>query len=80
MITATITFKSPVRNWEKDNKRGKLFSVNLLDDSGEIRCTIFDNHCDKFANIQVTYIQIILLYMHNIYKLYSLNANMKTQF
>ena len=48
-----MTLKTPTRNFVKNEKGGKVISVNLLDNSGEIRCTFFDELCDKHENIEV---------------------------
>ncbi|KAK2762830.1 Replication factor A protein 1 [Arachnomyces sp. PD_36] len=45
-IKARCTSKSAIKNWSNRNGDGKLFSVNLLDDSGEIRATGFNDQCD----------------------------------
>ncbi|KAJ2726640.1 Replication factor A protein 1 [Coemansia sp. Benny D115] len=47
-IRARVTQKSPIRTWNKPNSQGRLFSVNLLDESSEIRATIFTQQVDKF--------------------------------
>ncbi|KAL1860486.1 hypothetical protein VTK73DRAFT_7299 [Phialemonium thermophilum] len=48
-IKARVTNKSEVRNYRKGN--GKLFNVNLLDESGEIRATGFNEQCDQFYDL-----------------------------
>lgn len=45
-IRARVTSKSDIRTWHKQSGEGKLFSVNLLDDSGEIKATGFNDQCD----------------------------------
>ncbi|KAE8146267.1 hypothetical protein BDV25DRAFT_162858 [Aspergillus avenaceus] len=50
-IKARCTSKSNIRTWHNKNSEGKLFSVNLLDDSGEIRATGFNDQCDVLYNI-----------------------------
>ena len=45
-IKARVTNKSEIRTWHKQNSEGKLFSVNLLDESGEIKATGFNDQCD----------------------------------
>ncbi|KAM0139113.1 hypothetical protein ACHAP3_003381 [Botrytis cinerea] len=45
-IKARVTSKSDIRTWSKPNSEGKLFSVNLLDESGEIKATGFNEQCD----------------------------------
>lgn len=46
-IKARVTHKSDIRTWHKQNSDGKLFSVNLLDESGEIKATGFNDQCDQ---------------------------------
>ena len=43
-----MTGKSDIRTWSTARGEGKLFSFELLDESGEIRCTAFKEQCDKF--------------------------------
>lgn len=50
-IKARVTSKSDIRTWHKPNSEGKLFSVNLLDDSGEIRATGFNEQCDMLYDL-----------------------------
>ncbi|KAL1952679.1 hypothetical protein VTO42DRAFT_4453 [Malbranchea cinnamomea] len=50
-IKARCTHKSPIKTWHNRNGEGKLFSVNLLDDSGEIRATAFKDQCDLLYNV-----------------------------
>ncbi|KAK6583865.1 hypothetical protein PZA11_003595 [Diplocarpon coronariae] len=45
-IKARVTQKSDVKTWHKQNSEGKLFSVNLLDETGEIKATGFNDQCD----------------------------------
>ncbi|KAI9740941.1 MAG: Replication factor A protein 1 [Claussenomyces sp. TS43310] len=45
-IKARVTSKSEIRTWHKQSGEGKLFSVNLLDESGEIKATGFNDQCD----------------------------------
>lgn len=45
-IKARVTNKSEIKTWHKQNSEGKLFSVNLLDESGEIKATGFNDQCD----------------------------------
>ena len=47
-IKARCTHKSDIKTWHNRNGEGKLFSVNLLDDSGEIKGTAFNDQCDAF--------------------------------
>ncbi|EST08505.1 Replication factor A, C-terminal [Kalmanozyma brasiliensis GHG001] len=47
-IKARVTSKSDIRHWSNQRGEGKLFSVNLLDDSGEIKATGFNDTVDRF--------------------------------
>jgi replication factor A1 len=59
-IKARVTSKSDIRTWHKQSGEGKLFSVNLLDESGEIKATGFNDQCellyDTFQEGSVYYI------------------------
>ncbi|KAJ2120471.1 Replication factor A protein 1 [Coemansia sp. RSA 720] len=46
-IRARVTQKTGIKSWNKPNSQGRLFSVNLLDDSGEIRATTFTQQVDR---------------------------------
>lgn len=50
-IKARVTSKSAIRTWHKATGDGKLFSVNLLDESGEIRATGFNEQVDQFYDL-----------------------------
>ncbi|KAH8704693.1 replication protein A 70 kDa DNA-binding subunit [Talaromyces proteolyticus] len=50
-IKARCTSKSSIKTWHRNNSEGKLFSVNLLDDSGEIRATGFNDQCDLLYDL-----------------------------
>ncbi|KZF20117.1 replication protein A 70 kDa DNA-binding subunit [Xylona heveae TC161] len=50
-IKARVTHKSDIKTWHNKNGEGKLFSVNLLDDSGEIKATGFNDQCDMFYDL-----------------------------
>ncbi|PWZ02109.1 putative replication factor-A protein 1 [Testicularia cyperi] len=47
-IKARVTSKSDIRHWSNQRGDGKLFSVNLLDESGEIKATGFNDAVDRF--------------------------------
>ncbi|KAH9900153.1 replication factor-A protein [Xylariomycetidae sp. FL2044] len=59
-IKARVTQKSDIKTWHKASGEGKLFSVNLLDESGEIKATSFNDQCDQYYDLlqegQVYYI------------------------
>jgi len=46
-IRARVTSKSDIKTWSKASGEGKLFTVNLLDETGEIRATLFNEQCDQ---------------------------------
>ncbi len=50
-IKARVSSKSDIRTWHKASGEGKLFSVNLLDESGEIKATGFNEQCDQFYDV-----------------------------
>lgn len=66
-IRARVTLKSPIRTWSNSKGEGKLFSMNVLDESGEIRITGFNDAVDKFYN----YVEVNKVY-------YISRANLKT--
>ncbi|XP_061219405.1 replication protein A 70 kDa DNA-binding subunit [Neopsephotus bourkii] len=47
-IRARVTQKGQIRNWSNSRGEGKLFSIELVDESGEIRATAFNDLADKF--------------------------------
>jgi replication factor A1 len=49
-IKARVTQKSDIRQWANQRGDGKLFSVTLMDDSGKIRATAFNQSVDAFFN------------------------------
>ena len=51
VIKARVVSKSNVRTWSNSRGEGKLFSMDLVDESGEIRCTAFKDQCDKFYDM-----------------------------
>ncbi|XP_035702781.1 replication protein A 70 kDa DNA-binding subunit isoform X2 [Folsomia candida] len=42
-----VTSKSPINTWSNSRRSGKLFKIDLLDDSGEIRMTAFNQQVDE---------------------------------
>lgn len=50
-IKARCTHKGEVKHWHKKNGEGKLFSLNLLDETGEIRATGFNEQCDNLYEV-----------------------------
>ena len=47
-ICARVTSKSQVCTWSNSQGEGKPFSIELVDESGEIRATVFNEQADKF--------------------------------
>lgn len=47
-IRARVTNKSQIRTWSNSRGEGKLFSIEMVDESGEIRATAFSEQVDKF--------------------------------
>ncbi len=50
-IRARVTGKSDIRTWSNSKGEGKLFNVELLDDSGEIKMTGFNQSVDQFYDM-----------------------------
>ncbi|KAI1502783.1 replication factor-A protein [Biscogniauxia marginata] len=50
-IKARVSQKSDIKTWHKASGEGKLFSVNFLDETGEIRATGFNEQCDMLYDI-----------------------------
>ncbi|RKP31947.1 replication factor-a protein [Metschnikowia bicuspidata] len=50
-IKGRVSYKGDIRTWSNSKGEGKLFNVNFLDESEEIRATAFNEMADKFANI-----------------------------
>ncbi|KAK9467881.1 hypothetical protein V1512DRAFT_285780 [Lipomyces arxii] len=59
-IKARVTFKSEIKHWHNQRGEGRLFSVHLLDETGEIKATGFNEQCDAYFDLlqpgQVYYI------------------------
>lgn len=47
-IKARVSYKGDIRKWSNARGEGKLFNVNFLDESDEIRATAFNDLADKF--------------------------------
>ncbi|KAF2115515.1 hypothetical protein BDV96DRAFT_493272 [Lophiotrema nucula] len=50
-IRARCTHKGEMKTWHNTRGEGKLFSVNLLDDTGEIRATGFNDQVDRLYEL-----------------------------
>lgn len=51
VIKARVTSKSAIRTWNNAKGEGKLFSMDLMDESGQIRVTAFRDQVDKFYDM-----------------------------
>ncbi|XP_017485028.1 PREDICTED: replication protein A 70 kDa DNA-binding subunit [Rhagoletis zephyria] len=51
VIKARVTAKGPMRTWSNAKGEGKLFSMDLMDESGEIRATAFREQAEKFYDL-----------------------------
>lgn len=51
VIKARVTAKSAIRTWSNAKGEGKLFSMDLMDESGQIRVTAFRDIVDKFYDM-----------------------------
>ena len=60
VIKARVTAKSAIRTWSNAKGEGKLFSMDLMDESGQIRVTAFRDQVDKFYDmIEVDFIDFL---------------------
>ncbi|RHZ81738.1 hypothetical protein Glove_117g547 [Diversispora epigaea] len=50
-IKGFVGSKSEIKRWKNTRGEGKLFNVTLLDNSGEIRATAFNQQVDDFFNV-----------------------------
>lgn len=50
-VRARVTNKSKVREWSNSKGEGKLFSFEIVDESGEIKITAFNKEVDKFFSL-----------------------------
>lgn len=59
---ARVIAKSSIRNWSNAKGDGKLFFMDLMDRTGQIRATAFNDLVDKFYNtIEVCFVCIFTL-------------------
>lgn len=47
-IKARVTKKTQIRPWSNSRGEGKLFSIDVVDESGEIKITAFNSEADMF--------------------------------
>ncbi|AMD21848.1 HFL008Cp [Eremothecium sinecaudum] len=50
-IKARVSYKGDIKTWHNQRGEGKLFNVNFLDTSGEIRATAFNDNALKYYEI-----------------------------
>jgi replication factor A1 len=50
-IKARVTQKTDIKHWSNQRGEGKLFAVTLMDETGEIRATGFNDQVDAFYNV-----------------------------
>lgn len=50
-IKARVSYKSDMRTWSNQRGEGKLFNVNFLDETGEIRAAAFNAVAEKFFDL-----------------------------
>lgn len=65
MIKARVMNKGPIKTWSNAKGEGKLFSMELCDESGEIRVTAFRDAVDKFYDM----IQVFIKYSLRIHRI-----------
>lgn len=57
VIKARVTAKTAMRTWSNAKGEGKLFSFDLMDESGQIRVTAFRDVADKYYEmIEVSFV------------------------
>lgn len=61
-IKARVVNKSNIRTWSNPRGDGKLFSMDLVDESGSIRATAFTDVCDKYYDTFEVWILIAVGY------------------
>lgn len=50
-IKARVSYKGDIKTWHNQRGEGKLFNVNFLDTSGEIRATAFNDQAVKYNEL-----------------------------
>ena len=59
-----MTAKSSIRTYSNSRGEGKLFNVTLVDETGEIRATMFKEVVDKFYDLlEVNQVQHYTVYL-----------------
>lgn len=52
-IRCRVAFKTPIKHYENTRGPGRVASVDLLDSTGDIRCTLFNEAIDQFYDLLV---------------------------
>lgn len=78
-VKVRVTNKSDIRTWSNSRGEGKLFSMDMMDETGEIRATAFNAECDKFYHMIEVNIQIIINLV-NLVANFILSCNRLTRF
>jgi replication factor A1 len=63
-IAARVLSKTDIRTWKKERTEGKLFSVNLCDESGEIKATAFNDAATRWHDFLI--VGQVCCYFHHI--------------
>lgn len=59
-----MTNKSAIRTYTNAKGEGKLFNVELIDNTGEIRANGFNEQCDKFYDLlQIDHVGFFLIFL-----------------
>lgn len=51
MIKARCSFVGDIKQWSNDRSSGTLLTIHLLDESGEIRATLFNDAVEKYGAV-----------------------------
>ncbi|XP_021943211.1 replication protein A 70 kDa DNA-binding subunit isoform X2 [Folsomia candida] len=73
-VKVRVTNKGQVKTWSNSRGEGKLFSMDLLDDSGEIRMTAFNQQVDQMYEL----IKVGCVYTFRNFSVKSANKNFST--
>ncbi|XP_037124774.1 replication protein A 70 kDa DNA-binding subunit-like isoform X2 [Syngnathus acus] len=50
-IRARVINKTDIRNWSNSRREGKVFNLEVVDETGEIKITAFNEEVDKFFSL-----------------------------
>ncbi len=59
-VKARVTNKSPIKTWSNSKGEGKLFSMDLLDETGEIRMTGFNLQVDMLYDLLKVRLRLLI--------------------